>query len=110
MVDITEKNKTEDALKESEEKLKNILSSSPDAITVTDLKGNITECNEATVMLHSTKHRQGICFRYPESRRLCPCSVPPVVTLVSRAAGGRVSNLPPSKRLGTAERTRGGET
>ncbi len=37
---------------ENEQKLKNILESSPDAITVTDLDGRITECNQATLDLH----------------------------------------------------------
>lgn len=47
----------EKVLRESERKLRNILASSPDAITITDLKGNITECNQATLNLHgfSTK-------------------------------------------------------
>jgi PAS domain-containing protein len=47
--DITEKKEIENAIKQSEEKTRNILESSPDAITVTDLQGNITECNEATL-------------------------------------------------------------
>jgi PAS domain S-box-containing protein len=34
-------------LKENEEKLLSIFNSSPDAITVSDLKGNIIECNQA---------------------------------------------------------------
>ncbi len=37
------------ALRESEEKLRNILYSSPDAITVSDLRGYITECNQAAL-------------------------------------------------------------
>ena len=36
-------------LKENEEKLLSIFNSSPDAIAVTDLKGNIIECNKATL-------------------------------------------------------------
>jgi PAS domain S-box-containing protein len=47
--DITEKKNAEIALKESEEKLRNILYSSPDAISVSDLRGNITECNQAAL-------------------------------------------------------------
>ena len=47
--DITERKKTEEALRESEEKVRNILSSSPNAITVTDLNGTIIECNQATL-------------------------------------------------------------
>jgi PAS domain S-box-containing protein len=44
--------KSEEALRESERKLRDIINSSPDAITVADLNGNITECNEATSKLH----------------------------------------------------------
>ncbi|MBZ9572119.1 PAS domain S-box protein [Patescibacteria group bacterium] len=50
--DITERKKMEKKLSESEERLRNIFSSSPDAITVTDLNGNIIECNRATLNMH----------------------------------------------------------
>jgi len=36
-------------LRENEEKLRSIFNSSPDAIAVSDLKGNIIECNKATL-------------------------------------------------------------
>lgn len=39
-------------LRENEQKLKNILESSPNAITVTNLNGIITESNQATLDLH----------------------------------------------------------
>jgi len=41
---VKERTKT---LRESEEKLRSIINSSPDYITVSDLKGNIIECNQA---------------------------------------------------------------
>ncbi|MFC2111727.1 PAS domain S-box protein, partial [Bacteroidota bacterium] len=47
--DITDRKNAEIALRDSEEKLRNILYSSPDAITVSDLNGNITECNQAAL-------------------------------------------------------------
>ena len=47
--DITDRKNAEIALRESEEKLRNILYSSPDAITVSDLRGYITECNQAAL-------------------------------------------------------------
>jgi PAS domain S-box-containing protein len=46
---ITDRKKADIALRESEEKLRNILYSSPDAITVSDLRGYITECNQAAL-------------------------------------------------------------
>ncbi len=47
--DITDRKKADIALRDSEEKLRNILYSSPDAITVSDLRGFITECNLAAL-------------------------------------------------------------
>jgi PAS domain S-box-containing protein len=47
--DITDRKNAEIALRDSEEKLRNILYSSPDAITVSDLRGYITECNQAAL-------------------------------------------------------------
>lgn len=52
LYDITERKKMEEALKTSEAKIANILTSSPYAITVTDVEGKIVECNEATLKLH----------------------------------------------------------
>ena len=43
---VKERTKT---LRENEEKLRSIFNSSPDAIAVSDLKGNIVECNQATL-------------------------------------------------------------
>jgi len=50
--EITERKKAEEELRSSEEKLRSILASSPDAITVTDLEGRIVECNQATLDMH----------------------------------------------------------
>ena len=50
------KERTRD-LKESEEKLRSIFVASPDAVTATDLNGNIVECNEQTVRLHGFSSR-----------------------------------------------------
>jgi len=57
MMDVTEHKKIEEALRESEEKMRNILQSSPDAISATDLTGNIVDCNQATLAItgYSTK-------------------------------------------------------
>ena len=49
--DITGRKSAEIALRQSEEKLRNILYSSPNSIIVSDLRGNITECNQATLDL-----------------------------------------------------------
>lgn len=49
--DITERKQMEEKLRESEGRLKNIISHSPDAIVITDLNGNIIDCNQANLDL-----------------------------------------------------------
>jgi PAS domain S-box-containing protein len=48
----TEHKRVGDALRESEEMYKTLVQTSPDAVTVTDLKGKITEVSQRTVELH----------------------------------------------------------
>jgi PAS domain S-box-containing protein len=45
-------------LRKSEEQTRSIFSASPDAITVTDLKGNIVECNKQTLRMHEYASKQ----------------------------------------------------
>lgn len=45
-------------LRESEERLKSILAASPDAITVTDLEGNIVECTEQAWRMYRSSSRE----------------------------------------------------
>ncbi len=52
MQDITDRKRAGEALRESEENLRRILASSPDAIMVSDLGGNIIQCNEAALNTH----------------------------------------------------------
>ncbi len=49
---VTDRKRADEALRESEDKIKNIFASISDSIAVTDLKGNIIECNQATLDLH----------------------------------------------------------
>ena len=51
VVPITERKLMEEALRESEMQIRSILESSPDAIAVTDLEGNITDCNQAALQM-----------------------------------------------------------
>lgn len=59
----SKRKRVEQVLKKSEEWLKNILAASPDAITVTDLKGNIVECNQATLKLHHFSSKDEVIGR-----------------------------------------------
>jgi len=61
--DVTERKKVEEALRASEENLRNILDSSPDAITVTNLEGKILECNKRTLDLHGFSTKQELIGR-----------------------------------------------
>jgi len=51
--DITERRKTEDALKQSEDKFKTIFESSPLSTVLSDLEGNILQFNRAFTELHA---------------------------------------------------------
>ncbi|TET63022.1 PAS domain S-box protein, partial [Candidatus Aerophobetes bacterium] len=60
---VIDQKQAQEALRESEENLRNILSSSPDAITVTNLEGKILECNKATLDLHGFSTKQELMDR-----------------------------------------------
>jgi PAS domain S-box-containing protein len=52
--------RVEKVLRKSENKLQNIISFSPDAITVSDSKGKIINCNQATLDLHGFSSKKEI--------------------------------------------------
>jgi PAS domain S-box-containing protein len=60
MNEIEERKRIETALRRNEEKLSGILESSPDAISMTDEKAVILECNQATLDLHGYSRKEEI--------------------------------------------------
>jgi PAS domain S-box-containing protein len=58
--DISELKRAEDARRFNEEKLRKVIDSSPDNITVSDLNGNIIDCNQATVDMHGFSTKEEI--------------------------------------------------
>jgi len=57
LLDITERKRMEEALRDSEEKLRKMFESVTDGISVIDLKGNITEVNERAVEMHGFRSK-----------------------------------------------------
>ncbi|MCX5998652.1 MAG: PAS domain S-box protein [Chloroflexi bacterium] len=61
--DITKRKRAEEAARQSEAKLRAVIDSSPDAITVTDLNGCIIDSNQATLALHGFTAKEQLVGR-----------------------------------------------
>jgi len=59
-IDISEQKRNQDELRLREQELRSIFDSSPDAITVSDIEGNIVECNQAALDLHGYASKKEI--------------------------------------------------
>ncbi len=61
--DITERKRAGEELRESEEKLRLMFESMTEGIIITDLKGNITETNEAMLKMHGYENKEDVIGR-----------------------------------------------
>jgi diguanylate cyclase (GGDEF)-like protein/PAS domain S-box-containing protein len=61
--ELAERKRAEEALRESEEMYKTLAQTSPDAVTVTDLKGHITYVSQRTLELHGFESVEEILGR-----------------------------------------------
>ena len=66
--DITERKRIEQAIWDREERLRAIIASSPDAMIVTDMHGNVTDCNIQTMNLLGVSSRRELlgqdCYKF----------------------------------------------
>jgi PAS domain S-box-containing protein len=63
MADITQTKMADAMVKETEELYKALVTTTVDAVTVTDLQGNVTEVSERTLELHGFKRREDLVGR-----------------------------------------------
>jgi PAS domain S-box-containing protein len=72
--DISERKKADEKLKESREMYRTLVETSPDAVTMTDLDGNITYASHQTLQIHGYDNAEGLlgknafAFIAPEHR------------------------------------------
>jgi len=62
--DITERKRAEEALKESEERLRSIFVSTPDSITVVDLDERIKLCNQSTANIYGFRSAEQLIGKH----------------------------------------------
>lgn len=65
LTDITPRKRAEEVLRESKAKLRSILDSSPDGIGVSDLNGEIIDCNQSMLEIHGYKNKEEVIGKSP---------------------------------------------
>jgi len=86
--DITDRKKAEEALRDSEQRLKILFESAPDAIYLNDVKGNFVDGNKAAEEMTGYTREELIGKNLTESWLLSPEQVPKAVARLKKNAMG----------------------
>jgi PAS domain S-box-containing protein/putative nucleotidyltransferase with HDIG domain len=87
--DITQRKKTEEAIRSSEERLKLLFEFAPDGYYLTDLKGNFLDGNKAAEDMVGYRKEELIGKNFAKAKLLSPNQLPKAVTLLARNAMGQ---------------------
>jgi len=87
--DITQRKKTEEAIRSSEERLKLLFEFAPDGYYLTDLKGNFLDGNKAAEDMVGYKKEELIGKNFAKAKLLSPSQMPKALTLLAKNAVGQ---------------------
>ncbi len=96
--DVTERRQVEEALRESEERLKILFQSAPDAYYLSDLKGKFIDGNKMAEKLTGYKRKELIGKSFLKLRMLPPSQIPKAAKLLVKNAKG-ISTGPDEFRI-----------
>jgi len=91
--DITEYEWVEQALKESEEKYRNLFELAPDNIVTIDMKGTITSCNSAMLSLTGFSEREFVGKHFSKLPTVRVSDIPKYAKILGSLVRGKVPEL-----------------
>jgi PAS domain S-box-containing protein/putative nucleotidyltransferase with HDIG domain len=87
--DITQRKKTEEAIRSSEERLKLLFEFAPDGYYLSDLRGSFLDGNKAAEEMSGYKKEELIGKNFAKAKLLSPNQLPKALTLLARNAMGQ---------------------